>query len=120
MLLLLTVLSEIEIPIHIEVLDPVLTVNISDKIPNEYSISQNYPNPFNPSTTIKFSLPEAADVTLTIYNTLGQKITELVNTKLEAGNYSYRWDAGNVTTGMYIYELRTDKFVSAMKMLLMK
>jgi flagellar hook assembly protein FlgD len=88
--------------------------------PIEYALEQNYPNPFNPSTVIKFSVPEATNVTLTIYNTLGQKVTELVNTKLEAGNYSYQWDAGNVATGMYIYELRTNKFVSVKKMILLK
>jgi hypothetical protein len=89
-------------------------------IPDKYSLDQNYPNPFNPSTTINFALPEAAEVTLTIYNTLGQKVAELVNSKLEAGNYSYEWNARNVSTGMYIYELRTDKFVSVKKMLLLK
>ena len=55
-----------------------------------------------------------------IYNTLGQKVTELVNGKLEAGRYSYQWDAGNVATGIYIYELRADKFVSVKKMILLK
>ena len=65
-------------------------------IPDKYSLDQNYPNPFNPSTTINFALPEAAEVTLTIYNTLGQKVAELVNSKLEAGNYSYEWNARNV------------------------
>jgi hypothetical protein len=89
-------------------------------IPVTYNLEQNYPNPFNPSTTIKFSLPEATNVTLKIYNTLGQKVAEVVNTNLEAGWYSYQWDAGNVATGIYIYELRTNKFVSVKKMLLLK
>jgi len=89
-------------------------------IPENYTLCQNYPNPFNPSTRIKFSLPEAANVILTIYNTLGQKVTELVNTRLEAGYYNFSWDASNVETGMYIYELRTDNFVSVKKMILLK
>ena len=89
-------------------------------IPIEYALEQNYPNPFNPSTTIKFSLPEATDVSLNIYNTLGEKIAQIVNSKLEAGRYSYQWDAGNIATGMYIYELRTDNFVSVKKMILLK
>jgi hypothetical protein len=83
-------------------------------------LEQNYPNPFNPSTTIKFSLPEATNVTLRIYNTLGQKVDEIVNTNLEAGWYDYQWDAGNIATGIYIYELRTDKFISVKKMIFMK
>ena len=90
-------------------------------IPDKYALEQNYPNPFNPSTTIEFSLPEnVKNVKLTIYNVLGQKITELVNTSLDAGKYVYQWNAKNVATGLYIYELRTDKFVSVKKMMLMK
>jgi hypothetical protein len=94
--------------------------DLQSGIPEEYELYQSYPNPFNPSTTIKFSLPEAADVILNIYNTLGQKVAQLVSSKLEAGRYSYQWDAGNIATGLYIYELRTDKFVSVKKMMLLK
>ena len=93
-----------------------------DKINSDsYYLSQNYPNPFNPSTTIEFSLPDDVNsVKLTIYNALGERMAELVNGNLTAGSYSYQWNAGNVATGMYIYELRTDKFVSIKKMVLMK
>jgi hypothetical protein len=90
-------------------------------IPSAYALEQNYPNPFNPSTLIEFSLPEdASNVTLSIYNALGEKVAELVNTSLTAGRYQYQWNAQNVATGMYIYQLRTDKFVSVKKMVLMK
>jgi hypothetical protein len=90
-------------------------------LPTVYALEQNYPNPFNPSTTIEFSLPEdVKNVKLSIYNVLGEKVTELVNTSLIAGKYQYKWNAGNVATGMYIYELRTDKFVSVKKMMLLK
>ncbi|MBK9099322.1 MAG: choice-of-anchor D domain-containing protein [bacterium] len=90
-------------------------------LPTVYSLEQNYPNPFNPSTVIEFSLPEdVASVKLSIYNALGEKVAELVNTSLQAGRYQYQWNAGSVATGMYIYELRTDKFVSVKKMLLLK
>jgi len=89
--------------------------------PSTYELSQNYPNPFNPSTVIEFSLPEdVSNVKLTIYNAIGEKVTDLVNSSLKAGKYSYQWNARNVATGMYIYELRTDKFVSVKKMLLLK
>jgi hypothetical protein len=101
--------------------DPSVSVDdIESGIPEEYDLSQSYPNPFNPSTTIKFSLPEATEVSLKIYNTLGQKVAELVNSKMEAGYYSYVWNASDLTTGMYIYELKTDKFVSVKKMILLK
>ena len=93
----------------------------SDIIPEVYSLDQNYPNPFNPSTKIEFSIPEDVNnVTLTIYNALGQRVAELVNSKLEAGKYSYVWNASDVATGLYIYELRTDKFVSVKKMMFLK
>jgi len=87
----------------------------------EYEIAQNYPNPFNPNTVIEFSLTENVNnVRLSIYNALGEKVAELVNTELAAGKYSFQWNAQNVATGMYIYELRTDKFVSVKKMILIK
>ena len=92
-----------------------------ESLPEKYSLEQNYPNPFNPSTVIEFSLPE--DVTnakLTIYNLLGEKVIDLVNTSLLAGKYQYKWNAGDFAAGMYIYELRTDKFISVKKMLLVK
>ena len=88
--------------------------------PIKYSLEQNYPNPFNPTTTIEFSIPEATKVTLTIYNILGEKVDVLVNSELEPGKYSYKWSGKNLATGLYIYELRTDNFVSVKKMLLLK
>jgi len=93
----------------------------SNVIPAKYALEQNYPNPFNPSTKIEFSIPEDVNnVRLTIYNALGQRVAELVNSKMEAGKYSYIWNASNLATGLYIYELRTDKFVSVKKMMLLK
>ena len=97
-----------------------LRIRKQQTVPVTYNLDQNYPNPFNPSTTIEFSLPEATNVRLNIYNTLGQKVADLVNTNLEAGWYSYQWDATNLATGIYIYELKTNKFVSVKKMVLMK
>jgi len=92
-----------------------------DFTPKEFVLYQNYPNPFNPSTVIEFSLPEdVSNVKLSIYNALGEKVAELVNSALTAGRYQYQWNAQNVATGMYIYELRTEKFVSMKKMILLK
>jgi hypothetical protein len=90
-------------------------------LPTVYALEQNYPNPFNPSTTIEFSLPEEVNnVRLSIYNVLGEKVAEVVNTSLIAGNYKFQWNGTNVASGMYIYELRTDKFVLVKKMVLLK
>lgn len=90
-------------------------------VPTKFELSQNYPNPFNPSTVIEFSLPEKVNnVQLSIYDALGERVTNLVNTALDAGKYSFQWNAQNVATGTYFYELRTNNFVSVKKMLLVK
>ena len=99
----------------------ILKIRKEERLPTTYSLEQNYPNPFNPSTTIEFSLPEdVSNVKLTIYNALGERVAELVNGSLVAGKYQYQWNAKNVATGMYIYELRTEKFISIKKMILLK
>ncbi len=90
-------------------------------IPDRYKLFQNYPNPFNPSTVIEFGIPEdTKNVKLTIYNALGEKIAELINSSLEAGYYKYSWNASNYASGLYIYELKTEKFHSIKKMMLVK
>ena len=90
-------------------------------IPDKYALEQNYPNPFNPTTTIEFSLPEnVKSVKLSIYNILGEKIAELVNGSMQAGKYQYQWNAKDFASGTYIYELRTEKFVSIKKMIYLK
>lgn len=98
----------------------VLQITKAQEVPVSFNLEQNYPNPFNPSTTIKFSLPEASEVRLNIYNSLGEKVAELVNSTLESGWYSYNWDARYLPSGIYFYELWTDNFVSSKKMILMK
>jgi len=94
-----------------------------DEVPSEFTLHQNYPNPFNPSTTIKYNLPKAADVELTIYNTLGQKIVELVNQYESAGEKSVKWDGKDaadqsVSSGVYIYRIKADDLSASQKMLL--
>ena len=112
--------NEEDVLINDNSIDKLRVVHSKHLIPFEYLLEQNFPNPFNPSTVIKFSLPEETNVTLKIYNLLGEKITELVNDKLEAGNYSYTWNAQSSASGVYFYELRTEKFVSFKKMILLQ
>ncbi|MDZ7261819.1 MAG: T9SS type A sorting domain-containing protein, partial [candidate division KSB1 bacterium] len=88
--------------------------------PTEFALFQNYPNPFNPVTTIKYQLPEAAHVSLKIYNIYGQEITTLVDGHQEAGYFTIAWDAKEVASGVYFYELKAGSFVKTMKMILMK
>jgi flagellar hook assembly protein FlgD len=84
-------------------------------------LNQNYPNPFNPATTIEFSIPEdVQNIKLTIYNALGENVAELVNKELRAGTYKYTWNAENFASGIYIYQLVTEKFNSTKKMLYIK
>jgi len=96
------------------------------ELPDNYFLSQNYPNPFNPITAIDFSLPEATDVSLTVYNLLGQKIVTLVNRRMSAGNHTVYWDASRdnggraLATGVYLYRLEAGSIVASRKMLLLK
>ncbi|MGD8779890.1 MAG: T9SS type A sorting domain-containing protein [Ignavibacteria bacterium] len=91
-----------------------------DALPTQYSLEQNYPNPFNPSTTIRFSIPEAGNAKLSIFNLLGQEVVTVVNQELEAGSYNYTFDATNLASGVYIYQLKTKKIVTSKKMMLVK
>jgi len=93
---------------------------IVDNIPKVFSLKQNYPNPFNPTTTIEFSLPHTEQVTLKIYNILGEEVAALVSEKLPAGKYKYEWDARGLASGMYFYKLEAGDFVQTKKMLLIR
>ncbi len=88
--------------------------------PREFELSQNYPNPFNPSSTIRFGVPEASDVRLEVYNMLGQKVSTLVNQKMQAGWHTVQFDAAGLSTGTYIYRIQAGDFVSTKKMMLIK
>ncbi|MBE2280586.1 MAG: lamin tail domain-containing protein [Ignavibacteriaceae bacterium] len=96
-------------------------VSIREKgVPEGFYLSQNYPNPFNPATTINFSIPAELKVTLTVYNTAGEKVSELVNTTLNSGNYSVTFDASNLTSGIYYYKLDAGSFSNIKKFVLLK
>jgi hypothetical protein len=90
-----------------------------ETIPTHYSLSQNYPNPFNPSTTISYSLPKTAVVSLRIFNTLGQEVSMLVNERKEPGYYQTTWNA-NVPSGIYFNRLQAGGFVETKKMILLR
>ncbi|HTY37155.1 MAG TPA: T9SS type A sorting domain-containing protein, partial [Bacteroidota bacterium] len=89
-------------------------------LPSTTVLEQNYPNPFNPSTFIEFSLPHATNVTLKIYNILGQEVATLVDEYCAAGNYKVRFDASKLTSGVYVYRLKADSFVGEKKLLLLR
>jgi hypothetical protein len=98
---------------------------LPSEIPTNFSLSQNFPNPFNPSTEIRYGLPKASRVTLTIYNALGQEVAQLADEMQDAGYHQMRWNGTNrnglpVSTGVYFYRLRAEGFVDIKKMLLVK
>ncbi|MBN1638148.1 MAG: T9SS type A sorting domain-containing protein [Ignavibacteriales bacterium] len=85
-----------------------------------FELSQNYPNPFNPSTAIKFSLPEASVVKLSVYNILGEQVALLKNEQMNAGLHSVEFNASHLSSGIYLYRLEADKFTETKKMILLK
>lgn len=103
---------------------------ISDPIgnqPGNFTLYQNYPNPFNPTTNFKFSIAEfpaqsGTDgfVSLKIYDLLGREVAAIVNERLPAGSYEYRWDANGLASGVYVYSLEAGSFRQARKLMLLK
>jgi len=89
-------------------------------IPKEYSLYQNYPNPFNSETVIEFDLPEKVNVKLVVYDVLGQEVAVLVDGEMNEGRHRVKFDAGNLPSGVYIYELRSGRYRSVKKMVLVK
>jgi hypothetical protein len=92
----------------------------SEAAVTEYALLQNYPNPFNPETNIVFDLVEASDVTLTVYNPLGQTIATLVNGTMESGRHTVTFDGSHYTSGLFYYRLEAGGFTAVRKMVLMK
>ena len=88
--------------------------------PTSFKLSQNYPNPFNPTTRIDFQIPKSGKVSLEVFNVLGQKVATLVNQNLNAGAYTFDWNAAGFATGFYFYKIQTESFSQVKKMLLIK
>jgi len=109
-----------------------LTINVSDLLvlddvglPDVFALHNNYPNPFNPVTNILYDIPEVSDVTLEIYNLMGQRVRTLVQGSHEPGRYQITWNATNdygnpLSSGMYLYRIHAGDFVSVKKLILMK
>ncbi len=89
-------------------------------IPNDYELSQNYPNPFNPSTTIRFSLPQATQIKINLFNMLGEQMATLAEGMYESGYHKVTFNASSLPSGTYIYRLESSDFVSVKKMILLK
>ena len=88
--------------------------------PKSFALYQNYPNPSNPSTTISYTIPSRSYVTISVFNTLGQKVAELVNGDKAAGTYAVRFDAAGLASGVYLYRIQAGSFVQTKKLVIMK
>ncbi|MCH7820056.1 MAG: T9SS type A sorting domain-containing protein [Candidatus Marinimicrobia bacterium] len=100
--------------------NPITVVENSINIPIRFQLNQNHPNPFNPVTTIGYALPRSGDVTLLIFNLLGEEVTRLVDGFQPTGTYQIIWDASNYSSGIYFYRLQAGDFVQTRKMVLLK
>jgi hypothetical protein len=90
------------------------------QLPTAFALQQNYPNPFNPSTDISYTIAKAGNVTLKVYNMLGQDVATLVNGYQAANTYSVKFNASGLSSGVYVYELRSGSSAITKKMVLMK
>ena len=88
--------------------------------PADFVLNQNYPNPFNPSTVISYQLPVSGNVTLKVYDVLGNEVATLVNDEKPAGKYEIRFDASLLSSGIYFYTLKAGSFIETKKLMLLK
>jgi len=91
-----------------------------NEIIKEYALNSNYPNPFNPTTQISYQIPKNSFVNLVIYNALGQEVTKLVSQPQSSGKYTVEFNASNLPSGLYVYQLQAGEFSSVKKMMLTK
>lgn len=102
------------------------TMEVSVEAPQQYQLMQNYPNPFNPTTTIAYTLANESDVKITIYNSLGNEVSKVVNDRQNSGNYSLNLNADNLASGVYFYRIEAysvkegNPFIATQKMTLLK
>jgi hypothetical protein len=101
--------------------NPPLLVDVPEReSPMTSALQQNYPNPFNPTTTIRYALARRSRVTLMIFNTLGEKVAELVNGEIEPGYHEVTFNAGTLASGLYFYRLQAGSFVDTKRLLYLR
>lgn len=108
--------SKISIGVHNSTTD----IASTESLPKEFELYQNYPNPFNPSTTIAYSLPESGETKLIVYNSIGVEIKTLISEYQEAGNYKINFDASDLSTGVYLFRIKSNGLTKTRKMILLK
>ena len=98
----------------------ITSVQSNNEIVNDFRLNQNYPNPFNPETNISFQLPKSSYVTLKVYNTLGKEVATVIENELASGQHSINFNANNLSSGTYFYQLKTKDFIETRKMIYLK
>jgi len=105
----------------------VLTSSVDEhQLPQKFALEQNFPNPFNPTTNIRYQLPESGEVTVSVFNAIGQQVAILANREQQtAGVYTLNWDAGSAASGVYFYRIEVagssgSNFMDVRKMTLIK
>jgi predicted GH43/DUF377 family glycosyl hydrolase len=99
---------------------PIVGVEDEETLPTEFALEQNYPNPFNPSTTFRYSVPTQSKVVIKVYDILGNEVATLMDEEKSVGTYELTWNADNLSSGIYFYQLKAGEFVSTKKMILLK
>ncbi len=100
-----------------------LVTSIEEKpenLPTDYQLEQNFPNPFNPSTTIQFSLPKKSLVTIKLFNVIGNELAVILNEELLPGVHKVVVDGGQLLSGVYFYQMQTEKFTEVRKLIILK
>ena len=101
-------------------LDSLVGFVSNEELPTVFKLYNNYPNPFNPTTTIKYDVPKASTISISIYDILGKEVDRLVNGLVQPGRYEVVWDARNYASGSYFYRFESDNYVNVKKMILVK
>jgi hypothetical protein len=115
----LTLFANINLALYSKNLEKDKKIN-NEQTPKEYSLGDNYPNPFNPTTTIGYSIPTDEKVVLKVYDILGKEVAILVNEQKPEGNYQVIFNAENLASGLYLYQIKSGTFIQTKKMILMK
>ncbi|MBK9097729.1 MAG: T9SS type A sorting domain-containing protein [bacterium] len=100
--------------------DGIVGVENEETLPTEFALEQNYPNPFNPNTTFRYSIPKQSKVVIKLFDILGNEIATLLDEEKSVGTYELMWNAQNLSSGIYFYQLKAGEFTQTRKMLLLK
>ena len=106
--------------VYLNIVTDIEDSGVSSGIPNSYTLGQNYPNPFNPTTTIPFEVVSSGNAKIVVYNVLGQEVAVLADTFFPAGQHTVKFDASNMSSGIYFYKLEMNGFIDMKRLILLR